>query len=239
MECTHEWKEDTIQRNTEDDIRSWYCRKCFIIAVFNPELSTAEYFENETGIRLNPVKAIDPRNWELDRSLVCLPDQNPSTRESIVSRETLLEDPIVRPRTISGLLPPSSTPFVMTNTARFRRCSCSAGYADTCGLRSDRRNPPTFGCRPVDATVPERFFVVSAGDRINPLIRTWINAMMPTRPIDRDFIRFIGWMTRPIARLVKTVTTTKTAPPPALRKVTRDSILSEIEMTIDTMASVE
>jgi hypothetical protein len=86
---------------------------------------------------------------------------------------------------------------------------------------------------------PDRFFITHAGDRINPLIRTWINAMIPTRPIQKDLIRFIAWMSRPTARLVKTTTTTKTAPPPALRKVTRDSILSEIEMTIDTMASVE
>jgi len=182
--------------------------------------------------------AIDPRNWELDRSLVCLPDQNPSAR--IVSRETISENEIVRPRTISGLLPPSSTPFVMTNTARFRRCACSAGFADTCTLRSDRRDPPTFGCKPVDWMVPERFIVVSAGDRINPLIRSWINGFMPTRPIDQNLIRFVGWMTRPSGRLVQTVQTTKVSmPPPALRRVTRDSILSEIEMTLDTMACIE
>jgi len=187
-----------------------------------------------------PALAIDPRNWELDRSLVCLPDQNPSARTKNVPRETLFEDPIVRPRTISGLLGPSSTPFVMTNTARFRRCACSAGYADTCGLRSDRRTPPTFGCKPVDWMVPERFFIPSAVDRINPLIRSWINAMMPTRPIDQNLIRFVGWMTRPAARLVKTVQTTKVStPPPALRRVTRDSILSEIETTLDTMAVTE
>jgi len=175
--------------------------------------------------------AIDPRNWNLDRSENAISDQNPSTR-SIVSSE----NEIVRPRTISGLLGPSSTPFVMTNTARFRRCACSAGFADTCGLRSDRRTPPTFGCKPVDWSVPDRFFVASAGDRINPLIRSWINAMMPTRPIDKGLTRFIGWITRPTAR---TVTTKVSTPPPALRRVTRDSILSEIEMTIDTMASVE
>ena len=181
--------------------------------------------------------AIDPRNWNLDRSENAISDQNPSTR-SIVSRETISENEIVRPRTISGLLGPSSTPFVLTNTARFRRCSCSAGYADTCGLRSDRRDPPTFGCKPVDWSVPDRFLIPSAGDRINPLIRSWINAMMPTR-LDRDFIRFIGWMTRPAARLVKTVTTKVSTPPPALRRVTRDSILSEIETTLDTMACIE
>ena len=180
--------------------------------------------------------AIDPRNWELDRATEALPDQNPSVRMENVPRETIPGE-TKNATKIVALLPPSSTPFVMTNTARFRRCSCSAGYADTCGLRSDRRDTPTFGCKPVDWSVPDRFFITSAGDRINPLIRTWVNGFMPTRPIDRDFIRFIGWMTRPIARLVKTVTTT--APPPALRKVTRDSILSEIEMTIDTMASVE
>ena len=193
-----------------------------------------------------PALAIDPRNWELDRSLVCIPDQNPSTRESIVSRETIpgeTADPsksvLSENRSIAGLLGPSSTPFVMTNTARFRRCSCSAGFADTCTRRSDRQNPPTFGCKPVDWMVPERFLIPSAGDRINPLIRSWINAMMPTRPIDRDFIRFIGWMTRPAARLVKTVTTKVSTPPPALRRVTRDSILSEIETTLDTMACIE
>jgi hypothetical protein len=88
--------------------------------------------------------------------------------------------------------------------------------------------------------VPERFLIPSAGDRINPLIRSWINAMMPTRPIDRNFIRFIGWMTRPIARLVKATTTTKVStPPPAIRRVTRDSILLEIETTLDTMACIE
>ena len=240
MECTHEWKEDTIQRNAEDDIRSWYCRKCCVIAVFNPELSTAEYFENETEIRLNPVKAIDPRNWNLDRSLVCIPDQNPSTR-SIVSRETISENEIVRPRTISGLLPPSSTPFVMTNTARFRRCSCSAGYADTCGLRSDRRNPPTFGCHPYDWSVPDRFFITSAGDRINPLIRTWVNGFMPTRPIDKGLTRFISWITRPTAKtvIVKATPKNTTTPPPALRRATRDSILSEIERTLDAIAVTE
>ena len=185
--------------------------------------------------------AIDPRNWELDRSLVCLPDQNPSARESIVSRETIPSKSVLSEnRSIAGLLPPSSTPFVMTNTARFRRCSCSAGYADTCTRRSDRQNPPTFGCKPVDWIVPERFFIPSAVDRINPLIRSWINAMMPTRPIDRNFIRFIGWMTRPIARLVKATTTTKVStPPPAIRRVTRDSILLEIETTLDTMACIE
>jgi len=184
--------------------------------------------------------AIDPRNWELDRSLVCLPDQNPSTRESIVSRETISENEIVRPRTISGLLGPSSTPFVMTNTARFRRCACSAGFADTCKLRSDRRDPPTFGCHPYDWSVPDRFLIPSAGDRINPLIHSWINGLMPTRPIDQNLIRFIGWMTRPIARLVKATTTTKAStPPPAIRRVTRDSILLEIERTLDTMACIE
>jgi hypothetical protein len=62
--------------------------------------------------------------------------------------------------------------------------------------------------------------------------------MLPTRGIDKNLIRFISWATRPTARLVKTVTT-KTAPPPALRKVTRDSILSEIEMTLDVMAVTE
>jgi len=184
-----------------------------------------------------PSLAIDPRNWELDRSLVCLPDQNPSAR--IVSRETIFENEIVQPRTISGLLGPSSTPFVLTNTARFRRCSCSSGFADTCTLRSDQQNSPTFGCRPVDWMVPDRFFITHAGDRINPLIRSWINIMMPTRPIDRDLIRFVGWMTRPTARLVKTVTTKASTPPPALRRVTRDSILSEIETTLDTMACIE
>jgi hypothetical protein len=183
--------------------------------------------------------AIDPRNWELDRSLVCLPDQNPSAR--IVSRETIPSKSVLSEnRSIAGLLPPSSTPFVMTNTARFRRCACSAGYADTCTRRSDRQNPPTFGCHPYDWSVPDRFFITSAGDRINPLIRSWINAMMPTRPIDRDFIRFIGWITRPTARLVKTVTTTKAStPPPALRRVTRDSILSEIERTLDMLSVTE
>jgi len=190
-----------------------------------------------------PALAIDPRNWELDRSLVCLPDQNPSAR--IVPRETIpdtTESVLSQNRSIkiAGLLGPSSTPFVLTNTARFRRCSCSAGYADTCGRRSDRQNTPTFGCRPVDWMVPERFLIPSAGDRINPLIRSWINAMMPTRPIDRNFIRFIGWMTRPIARLVKATTTTKVStPPPAIRRVTRDSILLEIETTLDTMACIE
>ena len=178
--------------------------------------------------------AIDPRNWNLDRSENAISDQNPSTR-SIVSRETS-ENEIVRPRTISGLLGPSSTPFVMTNTARFRRCSCSAGFADTCGLRSDRRTHPTFGCHPYDWSVPERFFIPSAVDRINPLIRSWINAMMPTRPIDQNLIRFIGWITRPTAR---TVTTKVSTPPPALRRVTRDSILLEIERTLDTMACIE
>jgi len=183
--------------------------------------------------------AIDPRNWNLYRSENAISNQNPSTR-SIVSRETIPAKSVLSEnRSISGLLSPSSTPFVMTNTARFRRCACSAGFADTCTLRSDRRTPPTFGCHPYDWSVPDRFFITSAGDRINPLIRSWINAMMPTRPIDQNLIRFIGWMTRPIARLVKTVTTTKTAPPPAIRKVTRDSILSEIETTLDTMACIE
>ena len=182
--------------------------------------------------------AIDPRNWNLDRSENAISDQNPSAR--IVSRETISENEIVRPRTISGLLGPSSTPFVLTNTARFRRCSCSAGFADTCTLRSDRQNPPTFGCKPVDWAVPDRFYVASRGDRINPLIRTWINGFMPTRPIDKDLIRFVGWITRPSGRLVKTVPTAKaTTPPPSLRKVTRDSILSEIETTLDTMACIE
>jgi hypothetical protein len=233
MECTHEWKEE----KREDDIRSWSCRKCCVIAVFNPKLSTAEYFSKYTGIRLNPVKAIDPRNWELDRSLICIPDQNPSTR-SIVSRETIpgeTADPS-KNRSIAGLLGPSSTPFVMMNPARFRRCACSAGFADTCTLRSDRRDPPTFGCKPVDWSVPERFLIPSAGDRINPLIRSWINGLMPTRPIDQNLIRFIGWITRPTAR---TVTTKVSMPPPALRRVTRDSILSEIERTLDTMACIE
>jgi len=183
--------------------------------------------------------AIDPRNWELDRSLVCLPDQNPSAR--IVSRETIPSKSVLSEnRSISGLLGPSSTPFVLTNTARFRRCSCSAGFADTCTRRSDRQNPPTFGCKPVDWSVPDRFLIPSAGDRINPLIRSWINAMMPTRPIDQNLIRFVGWMTRPAARLVKTVQTTKVSmPPPAIRRVTRDSILSEIETTLDAMACIE
>jgi len=186
--------------------------------------------------------AIDPRNWNLDRSENAISDQNPSAR--IVSRETIpgeTADPSKSVnRSIAGLLPPSSTPFVMTNTARFRRCACSAGFADTCKLRSDRRDPPTFGCHPYDWSVPDRFLIPSAGDRINPLIRSWINAMMPTRPIDQNLIRFIGWMTRPIARLVKATTTTKVStPPPALRKVTRDSILSEIERTIETMACIE
>jgi len=183
--------------------------------------------------------AIDPRNWNLDRSENAISDQNPSTR-SIVSRETISENEIVRPRTISGLLGPSSTPFVMTNTARFRRCSCSAGFADTCTRRSDRQNPPTFGCKPVDWMVPERFFIPSAVDRINPLIRSWINAMMPTRPIDKGLTRFVRWITRPSGRLTTRLTTAKaTMPPPALRKVTRDSILSEIERTIDAMACIE
>jgi hypothetical protein len=86
--------------------------------------------------------------------------------------------------------------------------------------------------------VPERFLIPSAGDRINPLIRSWINAMMPTRPIQKDLIRFIAWMSRPTARLVKTVTT-KASTPPAVRKATRDSILSEIEKTLDAMACIE
>jgi len=188
--------------------------------------------------------AIDPRNWNLDRLENAISDQNPSarivSRETIPSKSVLSENEIVRPRTISGLLPPSSTPFVMTNTARFRRCACSAGFADTCKLRSDRRDPPTFGCHPYDWSVPDRFFITSAGDRINPLIRSWINGLMPTRPIDQNLIRFVGWITRPAARLVKTVSTTKVSmPPPALRRVTRDSILSEIERTLDTMACIE
>jgi len=186
-----------------------------------------------------PALAIDPRNWELDRSENAISDQNPSAR--IVSRETIPSKSVLSEnRSISGLLGPSSTPFVMTNTARFRRCACSAGFADTCGLRSDRRDPPTFGCHPYDWSVPDRFFITSAGDRINPLIRSWINGLMPTRPIDQNLIRFIGWITRPTARLVKTVQTTKVSmPPPALRRVTRDSILSEIEMTLDAMACIE
>ena len=171
--------------------------------------------------------------------MICIPDQNPSARESIVSRETISENEIVRPRTISGLLPPSSTPFVMTNTARFRRCACSAGFADTCKLRSDRRDPPTFGCHPYDWSVPDRFFVTSAGDRINPLIRSWINGFMPTRPIDKGLTRFVRWITRPSGRLVKTVSTPKVSMPPAVRKATRDSILSEIETTLDAMACIE
>jgi len=183
--------------------------------------------------------AIDPRNWNLDRSENAISDQNPSAR--IVSRETIPSKSVLSEnRSIAGLLPPSSTPFVMTNTARFRRCSCSAGFADTCKLRSDRRDPPTFGCHPYDWSVPERFLIPSAVDRINPLIRSWINAMMPTRPIDKGLTRFVRWITRPSGRLTTRLTTAKaTMPPPALRKVTRDSILSEIERTIETMACIE
>lgn len=185
-----------------------------------------------------PALAIDPRNWSLDRSVESIPDQNPSARSArteSVSRETLFEVPIVRTRTISGLLGPSPNPFVLANTRRFRRCSCSAGFADTCPRRSDRQTPPTFGCHPVDWAVPERFFVTHAAERINPMIRSWINAMMPTRPIDKNLIRFINWATRPIVRLVKATVIRKatSTPPPAIRKATRDSILSEIEWTLD------
>ena len=184
-----------------------------------------------------PALAIDPRNWELDRSENAISDQNPSARETGVSRETIPAKSVLSEnRSISGLLSPSSTPFVMMNPARFRRCACSAGFADTCTLRSDRRTPPTFGCHPYDWSVPDRFFIPSAGDRINPLIRSWINGFMPTRPIDQNLIRFIGWITRPTAR---TVTTKVGTPPPALRRVTRDSILSEIERTLEIMAVTE
>jgi len=180
--------------------------------------------------------AIDPRNWALDRSDISLSDQNPSARGET---KTITESVLSENRRISGLLGPSSTPFVMTNTARFRRCSCSAGFADTCGLRSDRRDTPTFGCKPVDWSVPDRFYVTSAGDRINPLIRTWVNGFMPTRPIDKGLTRFVRWITRPSGRLVKTVSTPKVSTPPAVRKATRDSILSEIEKTLDAMACIE
>jgi hypothetical protein len=91
--------------------------------------------------------------------------------------------------------------------------------------------------------VPERFFVTHAvthaAERINPMIRSWINAMMPTRPISKDLLRFIAWITRPMVKATvirKAIST----PPPAIRKATRDSIsdkiessLSEIEWTLD------
>jgi hypothetical protein len=86
--------------------------------------------------------------------------------------------------------------------------------------------------------VPDRFFVTHAGDRINPAIRAWINAMMPTRPISKDLLRFIGWVTHPMVKATvirKAIST----PPPAIRKATRDSILSEIERTLDAMACIE
>jgi hypothetical protein len=88
--------------------------------------------------------------------------------------------------------------------------------------------------------VPERFFVTNADDRINPAIRAWINAMMPTRPISKDLTRFIAWASRPTAKTVtKATATTTTTTPPAIRKATRDSILLEIERTLDLLAGTE
>jgi hypothetical protein len=62
--------------------------------------------------------------------------------------------------------------------------------------------------------------------------------MMPTRPIDKNLIHFIRWSSRPTAKTVTVKAATTTAPP-AIRKATRDSILSEIERTLDIIAVTE